>query len=147
MSGIFGLFDPAGADSESVLAAASREAWRGRPTVRTDGPMTIGCYGDGLITELTDAMTAVDARTDGPETIGGVLGRSGVGGLAAVLGDFAVAHYERASRTLHLSRDAVGMRSLHWGKQGARIAFASDESVVTALGGATGRLDPRACAP
>ncbi len=68
------------------------------------------------------------------------------GALARANGLFAFAAFDRATRTLHLARDRLGIKPLYWTRQNATFAFASELKALRALDGLTFALDPGALA-
>jgi asparagine synthase (glutamine-hydrolysing) len=55
------------------------------------------------------------------------------GALERANGLFAFAAFDRATRTLHLARDRLGIKPLYWTQQGGSFAFASELKALRAL--------------
>jgi asparagine synthase (glutamine-hydrolysing) len=68
------------------------------------------------------------------------------GALARANGLFAFAAFDRATRTLHLARDRLGIKPLYWTRQNGAFAFASELKALRALDGLAFDLDPAALA-
>ena len=68
--------------------------------------------------------------------------RWGIAALDRIDGDFALAVWERASSTLWLMRDRVGVRPLFWSQRGPRVAFASELPALYALDWISRSPDP-----
>jgi asparagine synthase (glutamine-hydrolysing) len=68
------------------------------------------------------------------------------GALARANGLFAFAAFDRATRTLHLARDRLGIKPLYWTRQNDTLAFASELKALRALDGLNFALDPGALA-
>jgi asparagine synthase (glutamine-hydrolysing) len=68
------------------------------------------------------------------------------GALARANGLFAFAAFDRASRTLHLARDRLGIKPLYWTRQRNIFAFASELKALRAVQGLSFTLDPAAVA-
>src|SRR5712672_220489 len=66
------------------------------------------------------------------------------GALARTNGLFAFAAFDRASRTLHLARDRLGIKPLYWTRQNGLFGFASELKALRAAGGLALTLDPGA---
>lgn len=59
--------------------------------------------------------------------------REGIDAVARLLGDFAIACFDRQRQRLHLARDALGQRPLFWHRGAGFVAFASMPKGVHAL--------------
>jgi asparagine synthase (glutamine-hydrolysing) len=159
VSGIFGVFDPEGADAGLVETAAGAVSYRGEPEVRGWGRLACGAFtreGDAPWYREDDTSVLVaDARIDAAipgmpvATIGGgglgllqatlsQLGPTGLEGLAA---EYAAVSLDLVSGTLLVVRDHVGARPLFWARRAGRFGFACDPKILIALGLATGQLD------
>ena len=68
------------------------------------------------------------------------------GALTRANGLFAFAAFDRASRTLHLARDRLGIKPLYWTRQGGTLAFASELKALRAVAGLRFTVDPGAVA-
>ncbi len=160
MSGIFGIFDPAGPDVEALHAAAAAVTYRGRPDIRVRGPVAFGAFVRDerpVFAESPCGLMVADARVDaaldgtaaarlagseaGVTLLEAVVAQKGAVGLAELAADFALARFDQAAATLTLSRDAFGLRPLYWAARGSRVGFACDPAILIALGFATGELD------
>lgn len=65
----------------------------------------------------------------------------GPGALAALDGMFAVAVWDRQSRTLTLARDRLGEKPLYWARVNGALAFASEIKALLEFPGVTRALD------
>lgn len=61
--------------------------------------------------------------------------------LAVTNGMFALALWDRRDRRLHFVRDRLGIKPLYIGRQGGRIAFASELKAFAVLPGFLGQMD------
>src|SRR5689334_13373492 len=68
------------------------------------------------------------------------------GALTRANGLFAFAAFDRATRTLHLARDRLGIKPLYWTRQNGTFAFASELKALRALDGLAFSLEPGALA-
>ena len=66
--------------------------------------------------------------------------------LAAINGMYAMALWDRRERRLHFARDRLGIKPLYIGRQGGRIAFASELKAFAVLPGFLGDMDGEALA-
>lgn len=66
--------------------------------------------------------------------------------LAAVNGMFAMALWDRRERRLHIVRDRLGIKPLYIGRQGGRLAFASELKAFAVLPDFLGEVDVGALA-
>lgn len=66
--------------------------------------------------------------------------------LAAINGMFAMALWDGRDRRLHFVRDRLGIKPLYVGRQGGRIAFASELKAFAVLPGFLGEMDVEALA-
>jgi len=66
-------------------------------------------------------------------------------GLSLLDGQFAIAAYDLARRTLHLARDRIGQKPLYWTRiEDGTLLFASELKGLLAHPGVRRRVDPRA---
>ncbi len=105
-----------------------------------------------------DFICVCDARLDNPEELSATYGRNDCerilgalvgcdgGNAASILGDFAVALFDRRSRSLHLLRDPMGMRSLYYRVEADRVLFATEIRQIFAAGGIDRALNDEAAA-
>jgi len=117
---------------------------------RSDQPMSRG-EGRGVLVyngelynfrELRDRMTSLGIEfttTGDTEVVLAALDEWGPGALASFRGMFALAYWDRASRTLLLARDRVGKKPLYLHRSRGGTVFASEISALRALveGGGT----------
>jgi len=68
------------------------------------------------------------------------------GALARAKRPVRLAAFDRATRTLHLARDRLGIKPLYWTRQNGAFAFASELKALRALDGLAFELDPGALA-
>ena len=66
--------------------------------------------------------------------------------LAAINGMYAMALWDRRERRLHFVRDRLGIKPLYIGRQGDRIAFASELKALAVLPGFLGEMNVEALA-
>ncbi|MBI2567160.1 MAG: hypothetical protein HYV63_09045 [Candidatus Schekmanbacteria bacterium] len=90
--------------------------------------------------ELTRALCLPPQCAD-EELIAHAYGRWGAECPRRLLGDFAVAVWDTASRELFLARDPIGARPLVYCVTAGRVAFASDVESLDAAGGMPRRLN------
>ena len=170
---VFGILAPGGAD-ETVLRRMA-DAFRGAPgraravSLHRDGALamgrlSIGAHEAAPATTGPDGVTVADARLYDVPQLSAPLeadtatretalaaclsaGPEGPKGLAAVEGDFALAHWD--GRRLTLARDAMGVRPLFYAPLGAPdgrpgeggLAFASLPEMLIGAGLAGGEPD------
>jgi asparagine synthetase B (glutamine-hydrolysing) len=154
LSGIFGLFDPAGADGAALRGAAARITHRGDPEVHADGQVALGAFirlGDaspfvqrGSCRFVFDARvdgavagtlaSQLESRYEGTDLMAALLESEGPKAFDGLAADFAVAQYDEKNERLVLSRDAFGLRPLFWGVRGTRVGFACEPGILVALG-------------
>jgi asparagine synthetase B (glutamine-hydrolysing) len=144
VTGVFGLYDPAGVDRAHVETAAAMP-FRGDVRIWTDGPVAMGCYGDGalhhsVLDVRADAVVVGDGRwfEDGgrPWAVPPRTDR-----LDTLLGRYAVGRWDLARRELTLARDPFGERPLLFAHNARRFGFASDPDVLRRFGLAADDLD------
>ena len=159
MSGIAGVRGEAPADVKNETIARLLAMWGGgRPGYLESPGVALGAAGARTFTlESSRFQIAADARLDGRAELAAKLGlradevSDGALILAAwerwgsrapihLLGDFALAVWDIADRTLHLVRDAIGMRPLFF----TLAAFASRASALCAVDPRHGRPDEAA---
>lgn len=70
----------------------------------------------------------------------------GIDCLSRFAGMFAIALWDERTHTLHLARDAMGIKPLYWVQQGSGIAFASEARSLSLLPGVSLRLRDRGVA-
>ena len=68
----------------------------------------------------------------------------GIAALDRLAGMFAVAFWDPRSKTLHLARDAMGMKPLYYTVRDDGVFFASEVKAFAALPGFAPRLHPHA---
>ncbi|MFH1176073.1 MAG: asparagine synthetase B, partial [Acidobacteriota bacterium] len=115
---------------------------------------------DGLVFLTADAR--IDNRAELLEALGRETGLSsestdaeyileayrcwGIEFPAKLIGDFAVIVWDAARKTLVAARDALGVRTLHWGQAGQMLCLASEAQQVLQHPQVPRRLDLEACA-
>lgn len=102
------------------------DAWEAQPLQAADGRFTLVC--DGRIDNRGDLARAlgIEAR-DQPDSallLAAVL-RWGEGAAARIIGDFAFAFWDAATRRLLLGRDALGKRAVFWYRSPAGLLLAA----------------------
>lgn len=150
MSRIAGIFSrrdgnaPAATTDTLVAAAASRSEWR--KTTRVAGPVGLGWTGwlDGAIAEIGGLTAVIDGTIYNRAELGRFADDATclielyrqhgfAGALTRMNGDFAVALFDSASRTLWLGRDRFGVKPLYYSDEPRRLAFASRPRALLAL--------------
>lgn len=99
--------------------------------------------------ELRPALEAAGVAfvgTSDTETLLHLLIREGVSALTRVVGMFAFAFWDPATRTLTLGRDRFGKKPLYLAERPGRLAFASEVRALLATGAAPRTLDPEGLA-
>lgn len=123
-----------------------------QPMVSASGRTVISYNGEAYnYEELRDELAAAGVRFRGHSDTEALLEgieRWGLGStLRRVNGMFALAVFDRTTRTLSLARDRLGQKPLYWGWVGRRtVAFASELKALTLLPGWEGRIDRAALA-
>ena len=95
--------------------------------------------------ELRPALEAAGVAFNGTsdtETLLHLLIREGVSALTRVVGMFAFAFWDPATRTLLLGRDRFGKKPLYWTERDGALAFASEVRTLLATDVAPRTLDP-----
>jgi len=81
------------------------------------------------------------------ETLLALIQRHGIeGALVRAIGMFAFAVWDRADRTLTLTRDRIGEKPLYVGRAGGAIVFGSELKALRAAPGFEARVDPASVA-
>ena len=150
VTGVAGVFDPAGVDPGLVRDTVARVApHRGALEVRTfAGWVVVAPLDDATGPDIggSPGLLAMDGRLDGVLGSGGSDTREGAStrlarglrepdlrSLDEVVGEFALCHVDPRG-TATLTRDASGIRPLFWAGRGDRIGFASDVDTLRGLG-------------
>jgi asparagine synthetase B (glutamine-hydrolysing) len=153
VSGVAGWFDPDGVDPGKLAAAATATPYRGQATsVITDDAFAVCRTGTGgghhrstrsdlLLDGRIDAVLRGPAAHSTIDAMHERLDQAGISALNEFAGDFALALVSGRGSVL-LARDAIGMRPMYVSRRGRRFAFASEPSILIALGFATDELDP-----
>jgi len=157
-------------DAEALVRkmASQMASSRQRPTCTywADGPVALAVLDFAAseanpLPDIKGAVTAADVRLDAPdalrlrsntscqasepELLAAVLESSGGTGLNEVLGDFAFAQWNRATRRLLCGRDIFGVRPfVYTHRPGKLFAFASMPNALHGSGITSGRLDEKA---
>src|SRR5215469_11817738 len=119
------------------LAIIDLTATGAQPMTSADGRIVITYNGEIYNAAEIAAELAMTFRgTSDTEVLVEAIARFGIeGALARANGLFAFAAFDRASRTLHLARDRLGIKPLYWTRQNATFAFASELKALRALDG------------
>jgi len=119
-----------------------------QPMASADGRIVITYNGELYNTAEIAAELAMPFRgTSDTEVLVEAIRRWGIdGALARANGLFAFAAFDRASRTMHLARDRMGIKPLYFTKQNGAFAFASELKALRALAGFSFNVDPGAVA-
>ena len=117
-----------------------------QPMASADGRVVITYNGELYNSAEIAAELAMPFRgTSDTEVLVEAIARFGIdGALQRANGLFAFAAFDRASRTLHLARDRLGIKPLYWTRQNGLFAFASELKALRALPDATFEVDPAA---
>ncbi|MDB5600534.1 MAG: asparagine synthase [Xanthobacteraceae bacterium] len=119
-----------------------------QPMASADGRIVITYNGELYNTAEIAAELAMPLRgTSDTEVLVEAIARFGIdGALARTNGLFAFAAFDRATRTLHLARDRLGIKPLYWTKQKGTLAFASELKALRTLRDLDFTLDPQSLA-
>ena len=119
-----------------------------QPMASADGRFVITYNGELYNTAEIAAELAMPFRgTSDTEVLVEAICRFGIdGALERANGLFAFAAFDRASRTLHLARDRMGIKPLYFTRQNGGFAFASELKALRTLGGFSFTVDPGAVA-
>jgi asparagine synthase (glutamine-hydrolysing) len=119
-----------------------------QPMTSADGRMVITYNGE--LYNRAEMAAEIDRPwrgTSDTEVLLEAIVRFGIdGALARANGLFAFAAFDRASRTLHLARDRLGIKPLYWTRQNRVFAFASELKALRTVAGLAFTLDPGAIA-
>ncbi len=102
------------------------------------------CVADARLDNLDEP--AMSRMTSDPERILVTLATGREKAAASILGDFAIALFDRRNRSLRLLRDPMGMRSLYYRVETDRVFFATEISQIFAACTATRKLNNEAIA-
>lgn len=119
-----------------------------QPMASADGRIVITYNGELYNRAELAAELAMPFRgTSDTEVLVEAIARFGIeGALERTNGMFAFAAFDRATRTLHLARDRLGIKPLYYTRQGTVFAFASELRPLRALPDLTFPLDLSAVA-
>ncbi len=93
---------------------------------------------------LTERGVRLSSGSD-TEVILALFARDGVAAtLPRLRGMFAFAAWDRQERVLHMARDRLGIKPLHWSKVGSTICFSSELKSFTQVPGVDLSIDPQA---
>lgn len=98
----------------------------------------------GFYTDDGGALVEIDGLPDPGETLA-LYRQQGISFAARLRGPFAIALYDAAERSLHLSRDLFGIRPLYIAETDEGLVFASEISAILASGLLPPRLERSAC--
>lgn len=122
-----------------------------QPMVSRDGRWVLVFNGE--IYDAADHRTSLEAEGVGfrghsdTEVLLELIARDGVAGaVSAVDGMFALAVWDRRSRTLTLARDRLGEKPLYYGRSGSALVAASELSAIRRLPQTSTDLDQHALA-
>jgi asparagine synthase (glutamine-hydrolysing) len=119
-----------------------------QPMTSADGRVVITYNGE--LYNRAEMAAEIDAPwrgTSDTEVLVEAIARFGIdGALNRANGLFAFAAYDRASRTLHLARDRLGIKPLYWTRQNGAFAFASELKALRAVAGFAFTVEPGAVA-
>lgn len=151
------ILTPYGRDSQNHIlvgnAAFSRVLLRTTPEDSFDSqPLNHGSRGaillfDGRLDnrdELADRLSidAASRRTmaDSQIVMQGLL-EKGTGFIETIVGDFALAFWDRSAQQLHLARDAMGIRPIYWHRRDDSVIFATMPKGIFAAPGIAREID------
>lgn len=117
-----------------------------QPMASADGRIVISYNGELYNAAEIAAELAMPFRgTSDTEVLVEAIARFGIdGALRRTNGLFAFAAFDRASRTLNLARDRLGIKPLYWTRQNGTFAFASELKALRALPDLKFEIDPAA---
>ncbi|QXI26284.1 asparagine synthase-related protein [Pseudomonas vanderleydeniana] len=115
-----------------------------QPIIRNDVPLAL--VFDGYLINRNELIEALNlprqARAWADSAIAfEAITRWGAGGPERMLGDFALAAWNLADRSLILARDAVGQRPLYYHEGNGFFAFATNPTALLAVPGINPELD------
>ena len=119
-----------------------------QPMTSADGRIVISYNGELYNAPEIAAELAMTFRgTSDTEVLVEAIARFGIdGALARANGLFAFAAFDRATRTLHLARDRMGIKPLYWTRQNGVFAFASELKALRAIPDLRFELDQQSVA-
>ena len=119
-----------------------------QPMTSADGRIVITYNGELYNrAEMAAELDRPWRGTSDTEVLVETIARYGIdGALARANGLFAFAAFDRTTRTLHLSRDRLGIKPLYWTRQNGLFGFASELKALRSAGGLALTLDPGAVA-
>jgi asparagine synthase (glutamine-hydrolysing) len=119
-----------------------------QPMASADGRIVITYNGELYNTaEIASGLAMSFRGTSDTEVLAEAIARYGIdGALQRANGLFAFAAFDRATRTLHLVRDRMGIKPLYWTRQRGCFAFASELKALRALKDLEFALDPQSLA-
>ncbi len=117
-----------------------------QPMASADGRVVITYNGELYNTGEMAAELAMPLRgTSDTEVLVEAIARFGIdGALRRANGLFAFAAFDRATRTLHLARDRLGIKPLYWTRQNGLFAFASELKALRQVPDLGFDIDPAA---
>ncbi len=106
-----------------------------QPMTSADGRIVITYNGELYNTaEIASELAMPFRGTSDTEVLVEAIRRWGIdGALTRANGLFAFAAFDRATRTLHLARDRMGIKPLYFTRQNGAFAFASELKALRAL--------------
>ena len=98
-------------------------------------------------TEMAAELALPWRGTSDTEVLVEAIAKFGIdGALQRANGLFAFAAFDRASRTLHLARDRLGIKPLYWTRQNGALAFASELKALRTIANLSFTIEPGAVA-
>jgi asparagine synthase (glutamine-hydrolysing) len=121
----------------------TRESWlEKQPLVTNDGDVLVM---DGILFNRKELIELLQIAPDEDRTDAGIviagLRKQGAGFLSKIVGHFALAHYDRRSRSLLLARDPFGVRPLFYHRNKNELSVASDLGALIRISGKQPELD------
>lgn len=136
MSRIAGLISASDAAAVTRMLVAMTGQVPVRPSLHTAGPATLGvlAWREPNLAREGDVIVALDSPMWTAADVLALYRRHGfVEALARIDGDFAIAVYDAATRTLWLARDRFAVKPLYYAALGERFAFGSRTRALLAL--------------
>ena len=121
----------------------TRESWSEKqPVVTAYGDVLVM---DGILFNRKELIQYLHIGPDENRTDAAIvsvgLQRHGTGFVSKIIGDFAIIHYDRRTKSLLLARDSFGIRPLFYFRNGDQLCVASDLAALIRLTKKSPELD------
>lgn len=93
-----------------------------------------------LSSSLSIKVSSLKTMADSQIVMQGLI-EKGFDLIEKIIGDFALAFWDRPSQTLHLARDAMGIRPLYWHRKGRSFIFATMPKGIFSCPGVAREID------